>query len=74
MSDLMWMESFMNLDELREGIWEHLFRTKASESIDGLAALTQHDAVAVRTAVDHEWFNVRDDRVSVAYAESPARH
>jgi hypothetical protein len=58
----------MNIDELRNIIWEHLFRAKASKSIDEIAALTDRDATAVRAAVDHEWFNVRDERVSIAYA------
>jgi hypothetical protein len=58
----------MNIDELREIIWEHLFKAKATESIDQLAALTNQDPAMVSAAVNHEWFKINHDRVSIAYA------
>lgn len=58
----------MNTDELREVIWEELFRGKAAKSIHEVAALTATDATDVRAAVDHEWFKVTGDLVSIAYA------
>jgi len=58
----------MNTDELRELIWEQLFRAKVTTSIDEIAAQTACDPSDVRTAVNHEWFSVADDRVSIAYA------
>jgi hypothetical protein len=60
----------MDIDELRDSIWEHLFRAKASKSIDEIAALTNSDVSAVGAAVNHEWFAVTDGRVSIAYATS----
>ena len=63
----------MNTEELRAIIWDELFRAKAAKSIDEIVALTDRDASAVRMAVDHDWFLVSEDRVSIAMApaESP---
>ena len=58
----------MNTDELREIIWEQLFRAKASKSMDEVAALTGCELPDVRAAVNHEWFSVAGDRVSIAYS------
>jgi hypothetical protein len=58
----------MDTDKLRELIWEDLFRDKVAKSINEVAALTACDATHVRAAVNHEWFNVVGDRVSIAYA------
>jgi hypothetical protein len=63
----------MNTDELRAIIWDQLFQAKASKSVDEIAALTDCDALAVRTAVNHDWFRVADDRVSIAMA-APQSH
>jgi len=60
--------SVMDTDELRDSIWDYLFESKSTKSIDEIAALAQCDAAAVRTAVNHEWFAVSQDRVSIAYA------
>lgn len=59
----------MDIDDLRERIWEHLFRAKATKSIDEIAALTNCESQDVRAAVEHEWFAVTEDRVSIAYGE-----
>jgi hypothetical protein len=58
----------MNTEELRDGIWDYLFQEKAAKTIDEIAALADHDAAAVRAAVQHEWFSIVDDRVSIAYS------
>lgn len=58
----------MNNDELRDAIWEDLFKAKTARSINEIAARTACDVSDVRAAVDHEWFTVDDDRVSIAYA------
>jgi hypothetical protein len=58
----------MNTDELREIIWEQLFRAKISQSIDEVAAQTGCEPTDVRAVVNHEWFTVADDRVSIAYS------
>ena len=58
----------MDTDELRDSIWDFLFRSKSSKSIDEIAALRVCDVETVRAAVNHEWFTVSDNRVSIAYA------
>lgn len=58
----------MQIEELRDGIWEYLFQAKASKSIDELASLSGDDESVVRGAVDHEWFLVSGDQVSIAYS------
>ena len=63
----------MDTDELRDNIWDLLFRSKSAKSIDEIAALRQCDIEIVRAAVNHEWFTVSDNRVSIAYA-APALH
>jgi hypothetical protein len=64
----------MNTDELRAVIWDDLFQAKVTRSIDEIAALTDQDATAVRTAVNHEWFRVTDDRVAIAMAPPESHH
>jgi hypothetical protein len=58
----------MNMEELRAIIWDELFRAKVTRSIDEIAALTDHDATAIRSAVSHEWFRITDDHVAIAMA------
>ena len=58
----------MNSEELRSMIWDELFRAKATKSIDEIAAFADCDSSAVRTAVNHDWFRVNEDRVSIAMA------
>jgi len=58
----------MDTDELRDRIWDYLFESKSTKSIDEIAALAACDAIDVRTAVNHEWFTVSQDHVAVAYA------
>jgi hypothetical protein len=64
----------MNSDELRNRIWDHLFRAKAAQSIAEIATLTDCDMSMVNTAVNHEWFEVSDGRVSIAYAAAVDIH
>jgi hypothetical protein len=35
--------------------------------LDDIAAIIGCDIATMRSAVDHEWFRVADDRVSIAY-------
>jgi hypothetical protein len=62
----------MDTDDLRDRIWDYLFESKSTKSIDEIAVLAQCDAASVRTAVNHEWFAVAQERVSIAYA-TPSR-
>ena len=64
----------MNTDELRAVIWDDLFQAKASKSVDEIATLTNCNALAVRAAVNHDWFCVADDRVSIAMSSSQPDH
>jgi hypothetical protein len=43
----------MNVDELRDIIWEHLFQAKGAKSIDDIAALVACDATIVDLARYH---------------------
>ena len=58
----------MDTDELRDSIWDFLFQSKTSKSIEEIASLAASDVETVRTAVNHEWFTISDNRVSIAYA------
>jgi len=58
----------MDTDEFRDRIWDYLFQSKSSKSIDEIAALTASDVETVRAAVNHEWFTASQNRVSIAYA------
>ena len=57
----------MDTDELRDSIWDDLFESKSTKSIDEIAALAECDTAAVRSAVNHEWFTISQDRVAIAY-------
>ena len=57
----------MDIDDVRDQIWDHLFKTKAIHPLDEIVALVGRDSAIVRSAIDHEWFRVADDRVSIAY-------
>jgi hypothetical protein len=58
----------MDIDELRGNIWDYLFETKSPKQIAELAALAACDETTIRIAVNHEWFAVTRDQVSIAYA------
>jgi hypothetical protein len=63
----------MNTEELRATIWDDLFRAKTSKSVGEIAALTRHDLTDVQQAVEHEWFKLNEDRVSIAMAAPELR-
>jgi hypothetical protein len=54
------------MDELRIEIWDILFRAKESKSIPEIAELTNQTIEAIQAAVDHEWFTVTEDLVSIS--------
>jgi hypothetical protein len=60
------MSHEMNTEELRAIIWDDLFHKKTAKSIDEIAAQTDKDATAIRAVVDHDWFSVNDNLVSIA--------
>jgi len=55
------------MSELREEIWDFLFREGAPKSIAEIAVHSQQDGESVREAVAHEWFVVDQEMVTVAY-------
>jgi hypothetical protein len=67
------VKSLMDTDELRGSIWDYLFESRSAKSIDEIAALADCDAAAVRSAVNHDWFTIAQDRVSIAYAAPSLR-
>jgi hypothetical protein len=64
----------MDIDDLRDRIWDNLFKTKSPQLITDLAALAECDERTIRLALNHEWFAVSDGRVSIAYGPDPTGH
>lgn len=64
----------VDVDDVRDRIWDYLFRTKAMHPLDDIAAIIGCDIATTHTAVDHEWFRVADDRVSIAYVIGAVPH
>jgi hypothetical protein len=61
----------MSVDELRDTIWTYLYQADEARTLDEIAAFADRDRTAVTMAVDHEWFTISNDQVSIAYT-SPA--
>jgi hypothetical protein len=57
----------MDADELRDAIWEYLYQSRRPRTIDEIATSVDGDVPAIRAAVNHEWFKVTQDGVSIAY-------
>jgi hypothetical protein len=60
----------MNIDQLRDEIWNYLFETKDSKTIQEISELSAQDPSMVHAAVSHEWFSVNGDQVTIAYADN----
>ncbi len=58
----------MDTEKLRDEIWDYLYQERASKSISEIVSLAAVDHTVVRAAVDHEWFSVVGDQVSIAYS------
>lgn len=58
----------MNIEELREDIWNYLFENKGAKTIEEISVLAAQDPTLIRAAVAHEWFSVTGDSVAIAYA------
>lgn len=63
----------MGVEELRDIIWGYLYQAEEARTLDEIAAFVDQDREAVSFVVDHAWFNVVQDRVSIAYTSSPER-
>jgi len=57
----------MNVDELRTAIWDYLFQARDAKTIEELAAAAELESGVIRGAVEHQWFKVVGERVSIAY-------
>jgi hypothetical protein len=57
----------MNTDELRVIIWDYLFQTRTSRTLDEIATFCGQEPQTITAAVDHEWFKVAADNVMIAY-------
>jgi hypothetical protein len=64
----------MNTEELRAMIWDNLFRSKRTASINDIAAQLHQDPTSVRAAVEHDWFAVLNDHVSIAMSPPKSNH
>jgi hypothetical protein len=56
-----------DINDVRERIWDCLFKATAILALDKVAALVECDVATVSTAVNHVWYRVADDRVSIVY-------
>ena len=61
----------MDIDDLRDRIWDYLFKTKSPQRITDLATLAESDETTIRLALNHEWFTVVDGQASIAYGPNP---
>ncbi len=63
----------MDINQLRDGIWAYLFEARAAKTIDEIATHTGEGVATVGAAVNHEWFAIVRDRVSIAYTTPNGR-
>jgi hypothetical protein len=57
----------IDIDVLRDKIWDNLFKSKAAHPLGEIALLVGRDLATIRIAINHEWSRVAGDRVSLAY-------
>lgn len=55
------------LDDLRIEIWDALFCAEDEKSIDEIAQILARDHDSVRSAIQHPWFDVVENTVSISY-------
>ncbi len=60
------------MDELRIEIWDYLYRADGARAIDDITQAVGRDDGAIRSAVDHQWFEVVGDMVRIA--NQPVSH
>jgi hypothetical protein len=61
----------MDTDEMRDTIWNYLYQARGSKSLEEIAAFVGQEPQVISTAVDHEWFQVTQGKVTIAYAREP---
>lgn len=55
------------MEELRSQIWDCLYHASKPMTLAEIARQVGSDIIAVRVAVNHEWFRVSAGLVSIAY-------
>jgi hypothetical protein len=63
----------LDIDDVRNRIWDYLFKTKSTHQIEEIAKLVESDVNTVRTVIHHEWFRMAGDRASIAYVPTDAK-
>jgi hypothetical protein len=58
------------MDELRNEIWDYLFKSEHPRHLDDIAVEVGRDRDTVGAAVHHEWFMVSNNEVAIAYASN----
>ena len=61
------------MDELRDSIWDFLYKAGESRSIDEIAVFLGRDREIVGAAIDHEWFSANGGAIGIAYSISADR-
>ena len=54
------------IEELRNRIWDHLFRQGESQQIASIAEQLDETADVIKDAVQHPWFDVENECVAIA--------
>ena len=54
------------MDELRIQIWDLLYHAQGPQSIGAIAKSTDQDVETICAAVEHEWFTVDGDLVTIS--------
>ena len=55
------------MDELRNQIWDLLYRSEGPQRIETVADQLGVQPTEVREAIEHHWFQVQDEVVEIAY-------
>lgn len=55
------------MDELRNKVWDCLYRLAEPQTLDAIADQIGEDPNAIQQAIDHPWFLITDGMVTIAY-------
>ncbi len=58
------------MDDLRNRIWDYLFRLGKPQQIAIIAEQLNVTSVDIQQAVDHPWFDLQDGLVAIALSNS----
>ena len=56
------------MDELRDEIWDYLYKAGQPQGLVDIATFANQDLETIRGVVNHEWFTVSNELVGIAYA------